>query len=587
MQAYYSSQPLWAEHTARWLKPATSIANIRIEQGFLPALQSSMTSRIPLYLIVVSIWPELGGWMHGHLLITLPAFAIFLTLLGWTAYKLYGRLDYGVAAIALYCALPGIYADSAGLGAPLPDNLSSLFICSAAFCLINALLRPHLGWTYAFAVLASLAALARVNGAVYLFVICFPIFIGIILNEYRRSGHLKRPFVILMSVTIVTAPVILYILSQMSVFRTYSANPMWGLKNPLNISVTAIFELLQVYIGRAFIMLGVLFVIMRFILTDVRIQLGRFRVRPIVLLGCLGLVVGAFVIGSILRPDLPSLRLSDMLLFEGTILIGSMVGILYSLELKRKRDNPTKYDARFTSVWLAIGWWITGFSAFLVVIGYSSDMTKEIINLAPPLLLVSLFLFRSIDDRMPLDWSPIVLGLIAFSFMMGSASGLINLREAQVTTSANQVLRQTQQDLSLILGSVPDAKTWVSYTNYDFGSTISLLIYIKFGKIVTDTWGIPNHEGGWKDPRARCAGMSMTECQEMLYERTGSEVDLVVVFKDWNTSPPGWMDAENFQLAAYLSRRIQSDPHWQWLADVECSYGGTLAVLKNTARLSE
>ena len=143
---------------------------------------------VPLLLFV----PGLLASRMGHMATALPMLGAFLTLLGWTVYRRTRYLPYAIGSMALFCAIPGMFSPTTGLGAYWLDLPAAFLVGGAALCLLNSSSARDLRWLAGFAVLSSLAALSRYVAAMYVFVTCVPVLAYYFIQRWRQEGNVVK-----------------------------------------------------------------------------------------------------------------------------------------------------------------------------------------------------------------------------------------------------------------------------------------------------------------------------------------------------------------------------------------------------------
>ena len=147
---------------------------------------------VPLLLFA----PGLLASQMGHMATALPMLGIFLFLLGWTVYRRTQHAPYAIGSMALFCAIPGMFSPTTGLGAYWLDLPAAFLVGGAALCLLNSSSAQDLRWLAGFAVLASLAALSRYVAAVFAFVICAPVLAYYLTRRWRQERDVVKTVVL-------------------------------------------------------------------------------------------------------------------------------------------------------------------------------------------------------------------------------------------------------------------------------------------------------------------------------------------------------------------------------------------------------
>jgi fluoride ion exporter CrcB/FEX len=152
-----------------------------------------------------------GALAHplGHLATALPMLGIYLLLLGYTLLRRTGHAGYSLAAMVLFCCLPGMFSPTFGLGAFWLDLHASFLAGAALLCLLNSNGARDLRWLVAFGVLAGLTTLARFVAAGYVLVMAGPPLAAFLVGRWRQEKHFGRA--VLVPALAAGAPVVLLV----------------------------------------------------------------------------------------------------------------------------------------------------------------------------------------------------------------------------------------------------------------------------------------------------------------------------------------------------------------------------------------
>jgi hypothetical protein len=143
---------------------------------------------VPLLLFA----PRLLAHRAGHLATALPALALFLLVLGWTVYRRTQHLGYTLGCMTLFCAIPGMFSPTSGLGAYLLDLPAAFLVGTAALCLLNSRVAQDARWLVAFGIAVSAAALSRYVAGGYALFTCGPVLAAYCVATWRRERSFVR-----------------------------------------------------------------------------------------------------------------------------------------------------------------------------------------------------------------------------------------------------------------------------------------------------------------------------------------------------------------------------------------------------------
>jgi hypothetical protein len=124
-------------------------------------------------------------------------------------------------------------------------------LSTAALSLINAFMKPGIGWIRSFSIFVSLTVLARTTSVFYAVIICGPILILYFVDQYRRERSLKSLGITLLNILIFILPVAIIVIEQLpNMFAYYSPSNASQLRQPLSISAENVFlHLLTPFLG--------------------------------------------------------------------------------------------------------------------------------------------------------------------------------------------------------------------------------------------------------------------------------------------------------------------------------------------------
>lgn len=420
MRIYRMVQPIWVEQAAYGQAPMLAFRASIEKNGFWNAASQLGDERHLLELLALGIFfPASLGWFHAPLLAVLPALLIFLALFGWTIYKRTGHLGYSIAAMLFFCTIAQLTRHNWGIGSGFADWQSMLFLSAAALSLINASKEPGLGWIRAFAVLVSLAVLARTTSMFYAAVICGPMVLLVLVAQYRRERSFIRLAVTLLNIIVIIAPVAAVVIGQLArMFLYYGSVNAWNLHQPFLVSANNIFSrLLAPFLGFPFIV--------------VCVSLFLFNILKH-------------------TPEYAAQRRS----------IGAVMG--------------------FSEI--AIGWWIAGFLGFLLANGYTSDVPKEVMYVTPALMLAAITPLRNFAGSALPHNKKLSAGLAALSLACFGYFSYQNAVFAREITPEQAAFKKIQSDMARELAKLPSGITWQSYASIDWGIPVSLVTQYEFGE---------------------------------------------------------------------------------------------------------
>jgi hypothetical protein len=235
---------------------------------------------------------------------------------------------------------------------------------------------------------------------------------------------------------------------------------------------------------------------------------------------------------------------------------------------------------RWAAADIVVAYWPASFLLLLVANGYTSDVTKEVMYMAPGLVCVAVTLGGGLEMR-----SGRARALVA-SVMMVSAlcAGERMIRaydSASHPGAGAAALRASQQAVGAALTSIPQTVTWHSYTPYDWGTVISVLTHYEFGhRQPTENLWFHNAKHYWD---ARFPGMTLPELREHIFNQADARVDVAIVLKDPGTKPED-MEDYSYAIARHVAERIAASPNWRHYRDVDTLSYGPLSLYINLRR---
>lgn len=214
---------------------------------------------------------------------------------------------------------------------------------------------------------------------------------------------------------------------------------------------------------------------------------------------------------------------------------------------------------------IAILWWGLGFLGFLLVKGYTSDVPKEVMYAVPAILLgcVSIFSGTWLQHQFVLNWASIPV--IIFSIASFSWHSYQNAQLPKKLTVRQEVIRNVQIELANQLSQLPQDITWQSYTSVDWGIPVSLITLYRYGEFHESLGGYFHNSKPYWD--RMYPSTKTSELQERLYAQTSDCIDIAIILKDPDQQPSS-MEDYSYSIAAFISRRIQTDDAWEKLSEL-------------------
>jgi len=577
MQTFYSTQPVWVEQAAYLQWPSIQFLAWREQYGFIGAIWRGLqeNQRHFLQLIVLGlIAPGLLGWRHAHLLITLPAFALFLGLLGWTTYRRSQSIQYGVIGIALYCALPGLANPNWGLGTGFADHQSMLLLSGSVLCLMNAIDTSRRAWVHGFAVLLGLALLARSAVAFFAGVVCGPPLVFCFWNEYQQTKSIRQLIKTAAGILAIIAVPAMLVAWQTAYLMWYYTSPnAWNLRHSLADSIRSIAWLLIQFASLPFLLLCMVSALAHLRLKTVRIV--GLSMQPA------GAIAGVLMLAAVALSEISGLSPSGVSQMQVQVVVAGVATLAVSIFQAKQADT----EARRVLPKIHLGdaallWWGAGLFLFFLSNGYTSDVPKEVMYLMPPMIVGALAPVGRPAGCVHLPVERLMAtGTVAFAGLSIVISAVDGFQMASQTYPQATVLKSTQLEMAHILAELPNQTTWQSYTPYDWGIPVSTLVYYVHNKFALSQGLFHNAESYW---HAYYPDQSLSVIQEQLYERAIRCIGAAVVLQDWQQKP-GTMEEYSFQIASYVSQHVQSDSHWRFYRSLADPYNGVrLSVFTNT-----
>jgi hypothetical protein len=220
------------------------------------------------------------------------------------------------------------------------------------------------------------------------------------------------------------------------------------------------------------------------------------------------------------------------------------------------------------------------FLGFLLVNGYTSDLTKEVMYIAPGIVVAALTLAGGMDIRS--RPSQAVVAAVLLMCVGAGASRAFQAYDRASHPGANALrLRHDQRAVAEAVASIPQQVSWQSYSPYDWGTVISALTFYDFGHYQpSDNRWFHNRRNYWD---GNFPNMDLHALQAHVFAKANEQIDLAIVLAHPDQKPAG-MEDYSFSIASYVAAHVQADPAWRHYRDVETSVSGTLALYLNGRR---
>lgn len=573
MQNYHAVQPIWVEQAAYGQAPMLAFLSMIQKGGYWYAVSQIGLERHPLQLLVLgALAPTILGWFHAPLLFVTPIFMVFLGLFGWTVYERNGHLGYAVASMLFLGTIAQLTRHNWGLGSGFADWQSMLLLSGAALSLVNALMKPGLGWIRSFSVLIAFAVLARTTATFYAVVICTPMLLLYFIEQYKRERSFKPLGVTLVNLLIIIAPAAVVVLGQLAkMFLYYGSVNAWNLHQPFSISAANIFlRLLAPFLGLPLITACAILLVFNLLRTLPSKNLPFIRTGALATGFCF---VVLFLLTKRVDIDpsfLDSSRAS--LLALGIVFLAAAV-ILAQKSIVDRPHAPTQLtDPERNTSGIAIAWWAFGFLAFLLIYGYTSDVPKEVMYAVPALLLGSLSPVSTVNNTTMVMNRYLPAGLVVFSIICFGWNSHQNIEFSRNVSPDQAAQRVTQHNMARVISSLPASTIWQSYTSADWGIPVSLMTHYDFGKYRqyggTNFYNKKAYWDTWYPDTP------LAELQNELFVLATNCVDAVVILKDPDKQPAG-MENYSYSIAAYVAYNVKNDSNWRLIDSLKGWPGDT------------
>lgn len=226
---------------------------------------------------------------------------------------------------------------------------------------------------------------------------------------------------------------------------------------------------------------------------------------------------------------------------------------------------------------LIVAYGPVSFLVFLLANGYTSDLTKEVMYIAPGLACAAATLAGGMDMR-PRPARVMLASILAMCAVGAGQSAVQAYERARDPGADARALRVSQRALAEALASIPRRVTWQNFSAYDWGTVVSALTLYEFGHHQpTENRLFHNKKSYWD---AHFAGMALPDLQDYLLMQAEQHVDVAIVLKHPDRKPED-MEDYSFSIASAVATRIQADPRWTHYRDVETAVSGPLALYVN------
>ena len=234
--AYYQHNPYFYDPVVYSWENIRLFARLSHGHRLELALTEWLTNpKFPLRTVPLILFaPKLLANELGYVATALPAFLVFLVLLGWTIYQRSRSLAYALASTLLCCAIPGLLNGTYGLGAYWLDLPAAFWVGAAALAILNFIRSEKLTWLMLASTLAACATLSRYIAIAYVIIVCAPV-LGYALLKHRHQG---KSFLraVLLPIAASLAPLLLlagyYLVAQFGANYEYYTKFGYALKQP-------------------------------------------------------------------------------------------------------------------------------------------------------------------------------------------------------------------------------------------------------------------------------------------------------------------------------------------------------------------
>lgn len=260
--------------------------------------------------------------------------------------------------------------------------------------------------------------------------------------------------------------------------------------------------------------------------------------------------------------------------FTGVLPLVCLAILLLAGLVSRSRRNWSTPD-------VVVTWWPLSFLAFLLINGYTSDVTKEVMYIAPGLICAVFTLGGGIDMRLR-QARPIVVAILIICVMAGGWSATRAYRRAGHPDANALLLRGDQRALAEALASFPQRVTWQSYSLYDWGTAVSVLTAYGYEHYQpADNRWFHNRRNYWD---SNFPGMDLPTLKAYVLEQAEKQIDVVVVLTNPGQKPAG-MEDYSFSIASFIAAGVRDNAAWTHYRDVDSALVGSLGLYLNARRV--
>jgi hypothetical protein len=518
MDAYYGSRPIWVEQVAYLQFPAIQYLSMTRNQGRLATAVAIIRDRerhALQPLLYSLVWPDLLAYRHAHLFITTPALFAFLYLVGRFAAMRVPVTMAAIATMSLFVAAAGLTNSRHGIASGFADEQAFVLLAAGSVCLLIALETTK----------DERARWCRWSA------------VAVALATFSRTTAGFHAVVI-------AGPLFVLVL-----WRTMRRDGGPRVAGRL---------LAQFCLFLAPAILLVLWQLAPLLWYYTSANAWQLK-QP--------LIVSARSLAS----------LSYTYVGPAYLLLAALTFTVWvALRLFARRY------IRFTAagaVEIALVWWSFGFLGFLLWMGYTSDVPKEVMYTLPGITTLTMVPFGV--RELP---RPDLTAVLHRGLSRGQTAGLVMLCSV-VTIAALAVLvtvasqnrlqasrnepymiewRVSQRAMAAFLARLPDGIVWQSYTWPDWAIPVSLLEFWEHGRIQRGGTLFVNRREYWE---TQYPGLSPAEIEAELYRRTNESVDVALTLSDPKDEPMG-MEPFSRTLASGIAIRIGTDPAWRRIGEV-------------------
>jgi len=230
---------------------------------------------------------------------------------------------------------------------------------------------------------------------------------------------------------------------------------------------------------------------------------------------------------------------------------------------------------------IVVAYWPLSFFAFLLANGYTGDMTKEVMYMAPGFVCAAATLGGGMDVRSR-PARALLYSVLGVCLVGAGVSAMTAYTRARNPPAGASALRSDQARMAEALASVPQRVVWSSFSSYDWGTVLSALTIYENGRYQPNNNSLFHNRKSYWD--AAFPGMDLPTLQERVLAQAEAQADLAIVLKDPNQKPAG-MEDYSFSIASYVAEHVRDSSGWRHIRDVDTSTAGPLAFYLNVRRM--